>query len=119
MSVARKFDSTILDIHMGAELSRLCDFDEERRWTLMYRGTRDGFGSEHFHTSCDYQPNTLTVIRTNKKYIFGGFTAVPWSSEKGLVMLIITIDWLMYIFKYRKCIAESNEILMRLFHGIG
>jgi hypothetical protein len=32
-----------------------------------------------FHSKCDGLANTLTIIKTNQSYIFGGFTAKPWS----------------------------------------
>jgi hypothetical protein len=47
-------------------------------WKLLYRGSRDGFGASAFHSKCNGQSNTLTLIETTKGYIFGGFTPVAW-----------------------------------------
>ena len=49
----------------------------------MWRGTRDGFDSAAFHRLCDGKDKTLTVVKNTEGFIFGGFTAVPWSSVKG------------------------------------
>jgi hypothetical protein len=57
-------------------------FDEFRhsRFELLYRGTRDGFGSTDFHRTCDGHSDTVTFIRTTKDFVFGGYTPVPWDS---------------------------------------
>ena len=47
---------------------------------LLYRGSRDGFGSADFHSKCDNRPNTVSIIKTTKGYIFGGYTQVGWSN---------------------------------------
>jgi hypothetical protein len=52
-----------------------------KRWTLLWRGSRDGFGAVEFHSRCDGHPNTLTVILDTKGNIFGGFTSVKWESD--------------------------------------
>jgi hypothetical protein len=56
---------------------------EGKTWRLLYRGTRDGFRSSNFHTKCDGQSNTLTVILTTQGYIFGGFSPIAWDSSSG------------------------------------
>jgi hypothetical protein len=54
-----------------------------KRWTLLYRGSRDGFGGSDFHQKCNGKSNTLTVIETTKGFVFGGFTPVAWDSSSG------------------------------------
>jgi hypothetical protein len=56
------------------------DFDT-KSWRLLYRGTRDGFGSSNFHSKCDQQSNTVTIVLTTDGYIFGGFTPLAWDSS--------------------------------------
>jgi hypothetical protein len=56
------------------------DFDT-KSWRLLYRGTRDGFGTANFHSKCDQQSNTVTIILTTGGYIFGGFTPLAWDSS--------------------------------------
>jgi hypothetical protein len=58
----------------------LKDF-ERKHWTLLYRGSRDGFRSSHFYEKCDNQQNTLTLIETTKCFIFGGFTPIVWEAS--------------------------------------
>ncbi len=45
---------------------------------LIYRASRDGFKALDFHTKCDNHTNTLTLIKTTKSFIFGGYTTVLW-----------------------------------------
>jgi hypothetical protein len=54
---------------------------EAKTWRLLYRGTRDGFGGANFHSKCDQQTNTVTLILTTAGYIFGGFTPIAWDSS--------------------------------------
>jgi hypothetical protein len=56
---------------------------ETKTWELLYRGTRDGFGTSNFHSKCDQHANTLTIILTTAGYIFGGFTPIAWDSSKS------------------------------------
>jgi hypothetical protein len=53
-----------------------------KRFSLLWRGSRDGFEAQEFHRRCDGRANTLTVILDTKGNIFGGFTPVEWESEK-------------------------------------
>ena len=49
----------------------------------LWRGSRDGFGSRVFHDLCDEKGKTLTLIRTTRGGVFGGYTDIPWSSNLG------------------------------------
>jgi hypothetical protein len=51
---------------------------KKKTFTLLWRGSRDGFGARDFHYRCDWHPNTLTVILDTDGNIFGGFTPVEW-----------------------------------------
>jgi hypothetical protein len=64
-----------------SELLKLCEFSPNDQFTLLYRGSRDGFGSNVFHAKCDGHLNTLTIVRAKESSnIFGGFTSVSWES---------------------------------------
>jgi hypothetical protein len=64
------------------QLIDLCEFSPNDKWSLLYRGTRDGFGSHDFHTKCDNHSNTLTIFKAKEsEFIFGGFTSVEWDSS--------------------------------------
>ena len=45
---------------------------------LLYRGSRDGFGVDNFHRLCDNKGNTLTVVKSTKDNVFGGFTDIDF-----------------------------------------
>ena len=58
---------------------------EGKKMKLLYRGTRDGFKASDFHGHCDgKEGGTLTIIKTTKGNVFGGFTNVPWTSQNGV-----------------------------------
>ena len=48
--------------------------------TLLYRGSRDGWMHADFHNLCDKRGPTVTLIKTKKGRICGGFTKVSWTS---------------------------------------
>jgi hypothetical protein len=52
----------------------------EKRFTLLWRGSRDGFGVREFHGRCDGHRNTLVLIEETEGNIFGGFTPLAWES---------------------------------------
>jgi hypothetical protein len=53
-----------------------------KRFTLLWRGSRDGFLAKDFHGRCDGHANTLTLIEDTGGNIFGGFTPVEWESRE-------------------------------------
>jgi hypothetical protein len=60
----------------------LCEFSSNDKWSLLYRGTRDGFGAKDFHSKCDGHSNTLTILKAaESSFIFGGYTMVTWNSS--------------------------------------
>ena len=73
-------DSVILEYDKQyRDLMSLCRMDGQK-CQLLYRATRDGFGSADFHRKCDDKPNTLTIIKATNSTIFGGLTSESWSS---------------------------------------
>jgi hypothetical protein len=55
----------------------------KNRFSLLWRGSRDGFKARDFHSRCDSHANTLTVILDTEGNIFGGFTPVKWESGES------------------------------------
>ena len=49
-----------------------------RKWSFLYRRSRDGFGASDFHSHCDNKPNTLIIVKSENGNIFGGFSSVQW-----------------------------------------
>jgi hypothetical protein len=66
-----------------AELCKKSFFGREKRFALLCRGSRDGFGARDFHCRCDGHAPTLTLIQDRKGNIFGGFTPVMWEARKA------------------------------------
>jgi hypothetical protein len=55
----------------------------QQQFTLLWRGSRDGFQAKHFHGRCDGHAPTLTFIADKQGNVFGGFTPVSWESSSG------------------------------------
>lgn len=76
------FNSQILDKDLALDLVKLCEFSIADKWSLIYRGSFDGFGSHDFHAKCDGKAKTLTIIKTKApEWIFGGYTNLAWDSS--------------------------------------
>ena len=56
----------------------------DKVFRLAYRASRDGWKGSDFHNQCNFIPNTLTVIKSTKGYIFGGFINGQWNSYSQL-----------------------------------
>ncbi len=82
-SNSNSFKSEILnDEQQPIDLIKLCEFSPNDKWSLLYRGTRDGFGAKDFHSKCDGHSNTLTILKAKQtSFIFGGFASVDWDSS--------------------------------------
>jgi hypothetical protein len=52
-----------------------------KRFTPLWRGSRDGFGASDFPSRCDGHATTLTLIEDTEGNIFGGFWPVGWPSS--------------------------------------
>ena len=70
------------------ERSLLCKEIENRmckkikRLKKLYQATVDGGDPSIFHSKCDNILNTLIVIHSQDQKRFGGFTPIPWKSDK-------------------------------------
>jgi hypothetical protein len=81
-SITDPFKSQILTGNQPNELINLCEFSPNDKWSLLYRGTRDGFGAQDFHSKCDNKSPTLSIFKAHdSSYIFGGFTTVSWDGS--------------------------------------
>jgi hypothetical protein len=73
---------TIIDSVIVKEgISHVLQTFPGKSWTLLYRGSRDGFRAADFHKNCDSATNTVTIIETAKGCVFGGFTPIAWDSS--------------------------------------
>jgi hypothetical protein len=71
---------------------------------LLYRGSRDGFTPQAFHSKCDGKAKTVTIIQTDSNYVFGGYTASPWKSDYSYGN-----DPTAFIFSLRRNGEQNNQ----------
>ena len=86
---------------------------------LLYRVTRDGDTATAFHNKCDNIRGTLTLVKTKKGLIFGGYTNETWDSsgnyKKDDNAFCFSID-LKKIYKSKKtnksirCLSDHGPI---------
>ena len=106
--------SQILSKQQAFDLIRLCEFDSTNKFSLLYRGSQDGFEARDYHAKCDGHLNTLTIIKaSNTAFIFGGFVALKLESKnkskqdrKGFIFSLTNGDNRSYKMKVKpKCVA--------------
>ena len=71
---------------------------------LLYRATKDGDSASIFHNKCDNIRDTLTLVKTTKGFIFGGYTSETWNKsgyQKDDKAFCFSID-LQKIYKNKK-----------------
>ncbi|CAF3464572.1 unnamed protein product [Rotaria socialis] len=52
-----------------------------QQWELIYKATCDGLDANIFHAHCTNKGPTITIIQSNHNFLFGGYTAIPWTSD--------------------------------------
>ena len=75
------FESVKLTSQQANQLMKLCEFPLNKKWKLLYRASRDGFGSMAFHSKCNKIPSTGVIIKSTNDYILRGFTHEILSCE--------------------------------------
>jgi hypothetical protein len=50
-----------------------------RNWSLIYKGSCDGFRAYDFHFRCDNKPKTITIVKSTSGNIFGGYSSAQWN----------------------------------------
>eukprot|EP00580_Thalassiosira_gravida_P014195 CAMPEP_0201682104 /NCGR_PEP_ID=MMETSP0494-20130426/51449_1 /ASSEMBLY_ACC=CAM_ASM_000839 /TAXON_ID=420259 /ORGANISM="Thalassiosira gravida, Strain GMp14c1" /LENGTH=801 /DNA_ID=CAMNT_0048165861 /DNA_START=4489 /DNA_END=6894 /DNA_ORIENTATION=- len=75
-------DSSIVkDEDRAAQLHDWLKEDEsDGEFCLLYRSSRDGLSNANFHSKCDNQGCTITIVETSCGYIIGGYSNTPWKS---------------------------------------
>jgi hypothetical protein len=56
----------------------LFEMIDSSKGKLLYRASKDGFTAKAFHSLCDGKKNTITIIKNNLNYVFGGYTSAAW-----------------------------------------
>lgn len=52
-----------------------------KKFTLLFRASKDGFSASNFHSKCDGKNNTVTLVETLNGKRFGGFTNNAWDQR--------------------------------------
>jgi len=52
-----------------------------KTFRLLYSFTRDGCGLQSFHSKCDNQGPTVTVLFNPQGSVYGGYTSLAWQSS--------------------------------------
>jgi hypothetical protein len=73
-------DGTLLESEQKMKLNEFYG-KRDQRWQLIYKASRDGFDANAFHTRCDGKGPTMTIVRSNNNYLFGGYTSVAWGVD--------------------------------------
>jgi len=55
--------------------------EKEIKFELIFKMSKNGNKSEEFHKYCDDKGPTLTLVKTTKNKIFGGFTPLNWKNK--------------------------------------
>ena len=97
------FESVILT---PSENSYLDSITKPTKVTLLYRATTDGFASTFFHSKCDGKANTVSIVKTNSNFVFGGYTAAMWSNPGST---IFSTDSTAFIFSLRRNGISNSE----------
>jgi hypothetical protein len=72
----RGLDSLILE--SDGQIKYVQSLLEGKKFNLLYRGSRDGWMREDFHERCDKKGPTISLVRSSKGKICGGYTSVSW-----------------------------------------
>jgi hypothetical protein len=73
-------DNSLLNLEQQQILNEFCG-KPNQQWSLIYRGTRDGFGKDGFLRCCANQGPSITLILANG-YLFGGYTSTNWKKTE-------------------------------------
>ena len=74
-------NSKILTKNRYEMLKNFINPNVEMKLELIYSAKRDGDNRKAFHDKCDNKFPTITLVKTEKNIIFGGYTEVPWKRE--------------------------------------
>jgi len=80
-SIVSTFDHKMLLLNWISETCKTPKFSLK----LLWKGTVDGFGVSTFHSKCDNQGTTVSVILSEFNCIFGGFTTKSWAGNGGYI----------------------------------
>ncbi len=103
-----KMDSSIVSAAQQISFLALTGF-KNKSLSLLWRGSRDGFDANVFHSLCDGKENTVTVIKNTNGFIFGGFTSIPWSRPNSG---ILKTDSTAFLFSLTN--PSNNSLILKV-----
>jgi hypothetical protein len=80
-----RFLLPLIDSKIVSTTPRIFSVFADKQLRLLYRGSRDGLQASAFHHRCNGHRNTVSLILTTNKCIFGGYTPLAWTSTDGYV----------------------------------
>jgi len=103
-------------------IDKIIEWCGDKKYELLYRGSRDGSLSKNFHEKCDSQGPTLILYRNDKECIFGGFASIPWSNQGGYKKapdcFIFTLNNIHNTEPCKFPVKNNNEgVLHNIFRG--
>ncbi|PKK66717.1 BTB-domain-containing protein [Rhizophagus irregularis] len=89
MAKKNNIDSRIITTQHAELISKWIDrlkitdeIETAYKFQLLFRGSRDGFTAKKFHEICDYQSNTITIVKVkDSTEILGGYNPIEWNSD--------------------------------------
>ncbi len=98
-------------------------FERRIQSQLLYRASSDGFTPQAFHATCDKKGPTLTLIRSDKGKLFGGYTGLNWDSESGYLAdagaFLFSLSKMTYHGVKKKAQSTYNDIYSNIVFGVG
>jgi hypothetical protein len=58
---------------------------QNRKFKLLYRGTKDGMNATTFHNLCNNKGPTVSVMKSKHGKVFGGFMPDAWTSRNNYI----------------------------------
>ncbi len=82
---------------------------------LLYRATRDGDSCESFYNKCGEKGITISLIKTKKNRIFGGFSTAQWTNKNGEIKLYDKTAFLFSLDDMKKYNILKPELAIKCF----
>jgi hypothetical protein len=82
----------VLDSRIISDFPEIFAEFQEKQFSLLWRGSRDGFEAQEFHRRCDGHANTLTVISDTDGNVFVTSISCPLSAATKVCKTSFTIE---------------------------
>ena len=77
---SRHPESTVINQNSHFDLIHDWLGEGDGDFNLLHRSSRDGSSVSSFHSECDSQGRTLTLIETENGFVLGGYSDIQWQS---------------------------------------